>query len=68
MQPNLFNTPETAAKLGISKRSLQEHAANRRIGYIKIGRNIRFSQDDIDRFIESNRVKPAGWKGAASCK
>jgi excisionase family DNA binding protein len=60
----LLNTVETAAALNISKRGLQEQVADRKIGYIKIGRNIRFHRDDIARFIESHRCQPVGWKSA----
>ena len=59
----LLNTIETAHELGISKRSLQEHMAARKIGFCKFGRNIRFAREDISRFIESHRVLPVGWKG-----
>ena len=59
---DLINTVDAAAKLGISKRSLQELVANRKIGSIKFGRNIRFAIEDIEKFIESHRVLPVGWK------
>jgi excisionase family DNA binding protein len=62
----LLNTPQTAAVLSISKRSLQELVAERKIGFIKFGRNIRFSRADIERFIESHRCQPVGWKSEAN--
>jgi hypothetical protein len=40
--------------------------AERKIGFIKIGRNIRFDRADIARFIEANRTLPVGWKSAAN--
>jgi len=58
----LLTTIQTAAELNISKRSLQELVADRKIGFIKFGRNIRFDREDIDRFIESHRQRPVGWK------
>jgi excisionase family DNA binding protein len=65
MQPNpLLKTLEAAEVLKISKRSLQDLVAERKIGFCKFGRNIRFSQDDIERFIESHRCRPIGWKAA----
>ena len=60
----LLTTPEAAQRLGVSKRTIQELAAERKIGFIKFGRNIRFSRADLDAFIEANRVKPIGWKSA----
>ena len=62
----LLNTIETAAALNVSKRSLQELVAERKIGFIKFGRNIRFAPSDIERFIESHRILPVGWKSAAN--
>jgi excisionase family DNA binding protein len=63
---NLLLTTETAGRLNISKRGLQELVADRKIGFIKFGRNIRFSQADIDTFIESHRNRPIGWKANAN--
>ncbi len=60
----LLNTIETAAALNISKRGLQDQVADHKIGYIKIGRSIRFHRDDIARFIEAHRCQPIGWKSA----
>ena len=60
----LLNTIETAAAMNISKRALQDLAYDRKIGFIKIGRSIRFDRADIARFIESHRCQPVGWKSA----
>jgi len=59
---NLLLTTEAAAELNISKRSLQELVADRKIGFVKFGRNIRFCRADIQTFIESHRCRPVGWK------
>ena len=61
----LLNTIETAAALNISKRGLQDLVAERKIGFIKINRSIRFHRDDIARFIEAHRCQPVGWKSAS---
>ena len=58
-----MNTNESAAALGVSKRTFQELVAERKIGFIKFGRNIRFARADLERFIESHRSLPVGWKG-----
>ncbi len=60
----LLNTIEAAAELRVSKRGLQELVADRKIGFIKFGRNIRFDRADIAKFIESHRCQPVGWKSA----
>ena len=62
--PKLLTTTETAQALGVSKRTLQELAAERKIAQIKFGRNVRFDPADIAAFIEANRLKAAGWKGS----
>jgi excisionase family DNA binding protein len=59
----LLTTTESAAALSVSKRTFQELVAQRKIGFIKWGRNIRFSRADLEKFIESNRILPVGWKG-----
>lgn len=59
----LLNTDEGAAVLGISRRTFQELAAARKFASIKFGRNVRFARADLERFIESHRTLPIGWKG-----
>lgn len=59
----LLTTPEAAQRLGVSKRTIQELAAERKIAFIKFGRNVRFAVADLDKFIESHRSLPVGWKG-----
>jgi excisionase family DNA binding protein len=60
----LLNTPEAARFLSVSKRTLQELAAERKIAQIKFGRNVRYSIADLEAFIDANRSKAIGWKGA----
>ena len=60
----LFNTDEAASILGIGRRGIQERVASRELACIKIGRSTRFSAADIADFVERNRVKAQGWKGA----
>jgi excisionase family DNA binding protein len=61
----LLTTNEAAAWLCISKRTLQELAAERKLAHIKFGRNIRFDPSDLAAFAEANKVKAIGWKGEA---
>jgi excisionase family DNA binding protein len=61
----LLNTNEAAARLGIGRRTIQELIAERKITFIKFGRNVRFDTADLAAFAEKNRVKAIGWKGGA---
>lgn len=63
---DLLNTVQTAHKLNLAKRTLQQAVAERRIGFVKYGRSIRFTREDIARFIESNHCQPVGWKLASA--
>lgn len=58
----LLNTEQAADRLAMGLRTLQERVAAREIGVIKIGKSVRFHPDDIEAFIERNRVKAIGWK------
>jgi excisionase family DNA binding protein len=59
----LHTIAEAAIILGIGKRSVQERAAARELGHVRIGRSTRFSSADLQAFVERNAVKPLGWKG-----
>lgn len=60
----LLDTPAAARRLGVGKRTVQELVADRKLACIKIGRAVRFDPADLAAFVEANRVKAAGWKGA----
>jgi excisionase family DNA binding protein len=60
----LLDTIGAAAALRVSKRTIQELAAERKISFIRFGRNVRFDPADLAAFAESNKVKAIGWKGA----
>ncbi len=61
----LLNTTEAARALGLGKRTLAQLIAERKVGFIKIGRSVRFSREDLDAFVERQRIKAQGWKGSA---
>lgn len=61
----LLKTTPAAARLGISRRTLQDLCERKKIAFVKFGRNIRFHVDDLDAFIDSNRTPAAGWKAPA---
>jgi len=61
----LLTTSEAAASLGISKRTLQELAAGRKVAQIKFLRNVRYDPADLERFAEAHKARPIGWKNPA---
>ncbi len=61
----LLKTTEAARALGLGKRTLAELIAERKITFLKIGRSVRFAPEDLDTFVESQRIKAQGWKGRA---
>ena len=63
LEESLLNTTESAALLGISKRTFQEQVAERKIAFIKFGRNIRFARADLEKFIAAHRSLPVGGRG-----
>lgn len=61
----LLTTPEAAVRLGVSKRTIQDLVSEGKIGSIKFNRNVRFAVSDLDKFIDSHRRLPIGWKIAS---
>jgi excisionase family DNA binding protein len=59
----LLNVPESAAFLSVSKRTLQQLTADRLIAAVRFGRNVRYSLEALQRFVESRTVREIGWKG-----
>ncbi|WP_417479665.1 helix-turn-helix transcriptional regulator [Maricaulis maris] len=57
MSPKLITPPEAAAKLGVSLRTLRTLSTQPdgpRV--IRIGRSVRYSADDLDRWLQ-NRME-----------
>jgi excisionase family DNA binding protein len=52
----LMNTREAASYLGVCYRTLQKLIYDRRISFIKIDSSYRFKIEDLDDFIEQNRI------------
>ncbi len=62
---HLLNTDEAAESLRVSRRTVQQLAAERKIATIKFGRNLRFDPADLAAFAEANKIKAVGWKGGS---
>ena len=71
-----LSTQEVAELLHVSKSTIYELIRRGEINSYKVGRKVRFTQDDVDAYIARSRheqsVQPAsslsgGWRSAASC-
>lgn len=54
----LLDVPAAAERLGVTQRWIRRAVAERRISFVKVGRNVRFEPDAISRYIERQR-RPA---------
>jgi excisionase family DNA binding protein len=64
VEGGLLDTNEAASLLGVSRRTFQGVIHDRKVAKITIGRSVRFHRDDLQAFIDNNRVKAIGWKGS----
>lgn len=54
----LLDVPAAAERLGVTQRWVRRAVAERRISFVKVGRNVRFEPEAISRYIERQR-RPA---------
>jgi excisionase family DNA binding protein len=52
----LLTVEEAAGRLGTSTRFVRRLIFERRIAFVKVGRNVRISPADLDAFIAAGRV------------
>lgn len=58
--PAAFDEKKAGAYLGLSVKTLQAYRFHRKgPAYIRMGRSIRYRQEDLDRYLEACRVDPA---------
>ena len=57
---SVMDEKQAAAQLGVSVSLLRKWRVNRDGGpvYLKIGRAVRYSTEDLDAFLQANRVQP----------
>ena len=55
-QTRLLTITETAAELRIKPKTLYQKIWRREIEYVKLGRNVRFRADMIERMIQESTV------------
>jgi excisionase family DNA binding protein len=53
----LLTMDEASAYLGISKLTLYGWVSARKVGFVKVGRLVRFKQEHLDRWIDQHTVK-----------
>ena len=60
----LLTVEQAAERLGTSERFVRRLIADRRITYVKLGRNVRISEHDLINFVATGRVEAGGRLGA----
>lgn len=53
---NLYNFEEASKKLRISTQTLRKFIKNNEITYVKIASRKFFTEDDIKKFLENNKI------------
>lgn len=59
----VLSVTELADELGVSVRYVRRIIAERRISYVKVGHLVRFQRDEVDRWVEANRVDALTGRG-----
>ncbi|OGF48284.1 MAG: hypothetical protein A2452_12230 [Candidatus Firestonebacteria bacterium RIFOXYC2_FULL_39_67] len=57
VEKRLYNIKETAEYLGLAIGTLYNLISQKRIEYVKLGRNVKFDKNKLDRMIELNTIK-----------
>jgi excisionase family DNA binding protein len=64
MEPGkLLNVKEAATRLGISPLTMRAWIRQRRLPFVKLGRRVLLSPQDVQRFIEANRIEAVSFDG-----
>jgi len=58
MKQPLMDMSMVAGQLGVTKNTLYAWVSQKRIPYVKIGRLVKFDRDDIDAWVEQQKVRP----------
>ena len=53
----LLTMDEASEYLGISKLTLYGWVSARKLGFVKVGRLVKFKQQDLDKWIDQHTVK-----------
>ncbi|MET9313630.1 helix-turn-helix domain-containing protein [Kribbella sp. NPDC003505] len=55
---DLYTVEEAAQRMRLSARQVRRLVAERQIGFHKLGRSVRLTDEDVVTYIASNRVEP----------
>lgn len=53
-----LTVPQAAEHLNTSVRFIRRLIAERRVGFFRVGRHVRFAVADLDAFVQAGRVEP----------
>ncbi len=53
-----FNYEQAAAYIGCTSRQIRRFVASGKIAHVKIGLNVRFSQEQLDEWLTANTYTP----------
>jgi excisionase family DNA binding protein len=53
---HLLDIPATAEKLATTQRHVRELVYRKELPYFKVGRLVRFDSDELDAWLQANRV------------
>lgn len=56
----LLNIKKSADRLGTTERWMRRAVAERRLPFVKVGRQVRFRPEDLDAYIERQLVPATG--------
>jgi len=57
-----LSVQELSEALGISEETVYSWTSQKRIPFIKVGRCVRFDQDEVKAWLDKNRVMPYDWR------
>lgn len=64
MPATLYTIDQAAERLNTTPRFVRRLIAERRVPFVKLGRHVRISEDDLAAFVAAGRVEPArAWSG-----
>jgi excisionase family DNA binding protein len=59
---SLLRKSDVAARCGVSPRTVDQWVIDESISYMKLGKSVRFSPEDVERFIAERRIAKRGRK------
>lgn len=66
MKKLVIDIKELSKLLGISDKTVYGWVHQKRIPFVKLGGVLRFDMEDIEKWIQKNKVQPSRWWGKSS--